>query len=37
LAQWLRNLDELMAAANSEEPAKGDATVQTSTSASGSG
>ena len=37
LAQRLRNLDELMAAANSEESAKGDATVQTPTSASGSG
>jgi hypothetical protein len=37
LAQRLRNLDELIATANPEESAKGDATVQTSTSASGSG
>jgi hypothetical protein len=36
LAQRLRNLDDLMAA-NPEEFAKGNATVQTSSSASGSG
>jgi hypothetical protein len=37
LAQRLRNLDDLMAAANPDESAKANATVQTSTSASGSG
>jgi hypothetical protein len=37
LAQGLRNLDELMAAANLEASAKANAPVQTSTSASGSG
>jgi hypothetical protein len=36
LPQRLRRLDELMAA-NPEESAKGDATAQTSSSASGSG
>jgi hypothetical protein len=36
-AQRLRNLDEMMAAANREESAKGNASVQTSTSAGGSG